>query len=63
MKTIENKQQCLKQGLKWFKVLLIVTLSLGLLSSCSPYASLDVGVPFKVGPVYVNPRIGVGGFL
>ena len=43
--------------------LLLLAVSLGLLTSCSPYASVDVGVPFKVGPVYVNPSIGVGGFL
>lgn len=34
-----------------------------LLSSCSPYGSLEVSAPFKVGPVYVNPKIGVGGLL
>ncbi|MCQ8877303.1 hypothetical protein NQT69_04540 [Pseudoalteromonas shioyasakiensis] len=34
-----------------------------LLASCSPYASLNVSAPFKVGPVYVNPSIGVGGSL
>jgi hypothetical protein len=35
----------------------------GVLTSCSPYAGVNVGVPFKVGPVYVNPSVGVGGFL
>lgn len=45
------------------RALLVGLLTFLLLSSCSPYASLDVGVPFKVGPVYVNPRIGVGGHL
>ncbi|MGX1112293.1 MULTISPECIES: hypothetical protein [Pseudoalteromonas] len=34
-----------------------------LLNACSPYASLNVNAPFKVGPVYVNPSIGVGGSL
>ncbi|MBE0379388.1 MULTISPECIES: hypothetical protein [Pseudoalteromonas] len=34
-----------------------------LLASCSPYASLNVSAPFKVGPVYVNPSIGMGGSL
>ena len=33
------------------------------LISCSPYASLNVSAPFKVGPVYVNPSIGAGTFL
>jgi hypothetical protein len=42
---------------------LLAALLLGVLVSCSPYASVNVGVPFKVGPVYVNPSIGVGGAL
>ena len=43
--------------------LILVLVVLGLLSSCSPYGSVSVGVPFRVGPVYVNPSIGLGGFL
>ncbi len=42
---------------------LLAALLLGILASCSPYANVNVGVPFKVGPVYVNPSIGVGGML
>jgi hypothetical protein len=45
----------------WRSVL--AALLLGVLVSCSPYAGVNVGVPFKVGPVYVNPSIGVGGLL
>jgi hypothetical protein len=41
---------------------LVVAVALGFLS-CSPYASINIGAPFKVGPVYVNPSIGLGGFL
>lgn len=41
----------------------LVALLLPLLASCSPYASLNVSAPFKVGPVYVNPSIGTGTFL
>ncbi len=33
------------------------------LNACTPYASLDINAPFKVGPVYVNPSIGIGGTL
>ena len=44
-------------------LLLFVVVAVGTLSACSPYASVDVGVPLKVGPVYVNPSIGVGGYL
>jgi len=47
----------------WLARLAVTLLALALLSSCSPYASVNVGAPFKVGPVYVNPSIGVGGFL
>lgn len=43
--------------------LLLVVLAVSTLAACSPYASVDVGIPLKVGPVYVNPSIGVGGYL
>ncbi|MFV0576502.1 MAG: hypothetical protein ACK5NC_13965 [Vibrio sp.] len=46
--------------MKLLRKAILVTLGVLLLASCSPYASVDVGAPFKVGPVYVNPRIGVG---
>ena len=48
---------------KRMRKLLLAAVCLLMLSSCSPYAGVSVGVPFKVGPVYVNPSIGVGGFL
>lgn len=44
-------------------VLLLAALALAALTTCSPYAGVSVGTPFKVGPVYVNPSIGVGGRL
>jgi hypothetical protein len=47
----------------WLARWVMAVLLAGTLTSCSPYAGVDVGVPFKVGPVYVNPSIGVGGFL
>lgn len=49
--------------MKHLKRAIALTFAVLMLASCSPYASLDVGVPFKVGPVYVNPSIGVGGRL
>lgn len=49
--------------MKNLKRVIIITTTLLLLASCTPYASLDIGVPFKIGPVYVNPSIGVGGNL
>ena len=51
-----------KRGGLLYRILLLTAVLIGL-ASCSPYASVDIGAPFKVGPVYVNPKIGVGGFL
>ncbi|MEA3230128.1 MAG: hypothetical protein U9Q05_00015 [Thermodesulfobacteriota bacterium] len=48
---------------KWIIGLILGVLLLGWLVSCSPYASVDIGTSFKVGPFHVNPRIGVGSFL
>jgi len=42
---------------------LMIALCTALVSSCSPYASVDIGTSFNVGPVRVNPSIGAGGFL
>lgn len=47
---------------KLLKLAAIATMCLTL-SSCSTYGSLNISAPFKVGPVYVNPSIGVGGNL
>ena len=33
------------------------------LTSCSPYASVGLGYSFSSGSFYVNPSIGIGGFL
>lgn len=41
------------------RVLLIVALAM-LVGSCSPYLGLNVGVPFNVGNVTINPNIGIG---
>jgi hypothetical protein len=46
----------------WLRLILIASAAT-VLTSCSPYAGIDIGVPFNVGPVRVNPSIGVGGFL
>lgn len=31
-----------------------------LLGSCSPYLGLNVGAPFNVGNVTINPNVGIG---
>ena len=49
--------------MQWLRIFILLSLCLLLLAACSPYAGVDVGVPFKVGPVHVNPRIGIGGLL
>lgn len=41
------------------RALLLVALAM-LLGSCSPYLGLNVGVPFNLGNVTINPNIGVG---
>ena len=41
------------------RALLLVALAM-LVGSCSPYLGLNVGVPFNVGNVTINPNIGVG---
>jgi hypothetical protein len=41
------------------RALLLLALAT-LVGSCSPYLGLNVGVPFNVGNVTINPNIGVG---
>lgn len=42
-------------------LLLIVTAAaVTTMAACNGYASVDIGAPMKVGPVYVNPSIGFG---
>ena len=45
--------------MKLSRVLWILALA-ALVSSCSPYLGLNVGVPFNSGNVTINPNIGVG---
>lgn len=49
--------------MKNIKRMIVAAATVVLLASCTPYASLDIGAPFKIGPVYVNPSIGIGGNL
>lgn len=41
------------------RALLVAVLVL-LAGSCSPYLGLDVGAPFDVDHVTINPNIGIG---
>jgi hypothetical protein len=47
----------------WLSAMILISMAVLLLAACSPYASVDVGVPFNIGPVHVNPSIGVGRFF
>ena len=48
---------------KWLGALIMITMVVLLVAACSPYANVDVGVPFNIGPVRVNPTIGIGSFF
>ena len=48
---------------RWLRIFVILTLAALVLTACSPYAGVSVGIPFKVGPAYINPSIGIGAFL
>lgn len=61
MKT--HTQESAQRPFRTVLLVLLVTAAAMTMSACSPYASVDIGVPLKVGPVYVNPSIGVGGYL
>ena len=50
-------------AIRWLRHLALSALAVAALGACSPYASVDIGVPFDIGPVRVNPSIGIGGFL
>ena len=57
---IAKRSEAMSKWIWWFIFMAFV---LFVIVACSPYASLDVGAPFKVGPIHVNPKIGIGGFL
>jgi len=59
----KNEHSNRRRQLRTILLIALVTAAVTGMTACSPYASLDVGVPLKVGPVYVNPSIGVGGYL
>lgn len=63
MKTINSAVNRRPRARKIALLLLAIVATSALAGCGSPYASMDVSVPFKVGPVYVEPSIGVGGFL
>ena len=48
---------------RWMWRLVVVGGAVLLATSCSPYASINIGTSFNAGGFYVNPSIGIGGFL
>ena len=44
-------------------LLFVMVAAVTTLAACNGYASVNVGAPLKLGPVYVNPSIGIGGPL
>ena len=44
-------------------LLFVMVVAVTTLAACNGYASVNVGAPLKLGPVYVNPSIGIGGPL
>ena len=48
---------------QWVRRIAFALFFLALVAACSPYASVSIGVPFNTGSFYVNPSIGIGGFL
>jgi hypothetical protein len=59
MKRLEGRERVVRRGV----LLLLAVLAFAGVSGCSTYAGIDIGAPMKVGPVYINPSIGIGGYL
>ncbi len=52
---------CMRSRFASWRSRALVLLALALLiGSCSPYVGLNVGAPFNVGNVTINPNIGIG---
>lgn len=59
--TMRNLVQ--RRSVRTMLLLALVVASVATTSACNAYASVDIGAPMKLGPVYVNPSIGIGGPL
>jgi hypothetical protein len=55
----DGRDRAIRRGV----LLLLAVLAFAGVSGCSTYAGVDIGAPMKVGPVYINPSIGIGGYL
>ena len=44
-------------------LVIVVVAAVTTMAACNGYASVNVGAPMRLGPVYVTPSIGFGGPL
>lgn len=51
------------RSIRTLLLLIVMVAAVTTMAACNGYASVNVGVPMKLGPVYVNPSIGFGGPL
>jgi hypothetical protein len=49
-----------RRSVRTLLLLVFVVAAVTTTAACNGYASVDIGAPMKVGPVYVNPSIGFG---
>jgi len=51
------------RAIRTLLLLIVMAAAVTTMTACNGYASVNVGAPMKLGPVYVNPSIGFGGPL
>ena len=51
------------RSIRTLLLLIVMVAAVTTMTACNGYASVNVGAPMRLGPVYVNPSIGFGGPL
>jgi len=51
------------RSIRTLLLLIVMVAAVTTMAACNGYASVNVGAPMRLGPVYVNPSIGFGGPL
>ena len=51
------------RSIRTLLLLSVIVAAVTTMAACNGYASVNVGAPMRLGPVYVNPSIGFGGPL
>ena len=49
-----------RRSVRTLLLLIVVVAAVTTMAACNGYASVDIGAPLRVGPLYVNPSIGFG---